>query len=66
MEKLDFTKQILQKYGIPFDITRKGDIMNKSEVKIKDVFSNDKRLDKQSDIFPFGEKNPNDGFNDLA
>ena len=66
MEKLDFTKNILQKYGIPFDITRKGDILNNSEVKVKDIFSDDKRTDNHSDIFPFGERKDNEGFNGLA
>ena len=66
MEKLDFTKQILQKYGIPFDINRKGDIMNKSEVRVKDIFSDDKKLDKQSDIFPFGENKTDEGLDGMA
>ena len=48
MEKLDLTKEILKKYGIGFDLVRKGDVLNKNEVRIRDVFNNDKKIDKMS------------------
>ena len=50
-------KNISQKYGVPFDIVRKGDILNNSEIMIKDVFN--PIGSKKSDIFPFS-KNPDD------
>lgn len=65
MEKLDFTKNILQKYGIPFDVEQKGDILDKKEVKVRDVFSNDKKLDTNNDIL-FDRKKTDEGFNGLA
>ena len=65
MEKLDFTKNILQKYGIPFDVEQKGDILDKKEVKVRDVFSNDKKLDTNNDIL-LDRKKTDEGFNGLA
>lgn len=62
MEKLDLTQEILKKYGIGFDLVRKGDVLNKSEVRIRDVFNNDKKIDKMSDVFPSEDKKKDDDF----
>ena len=62
MEKLDLTQEILKTYGIGFDLVRKGDVLNKNEVRIRDVFNNDKKIDKMSDIFPSAKKDEDDDF----
>ncbi len=65
MEKLDFTKNIFQKYGVKYDITRNGDILNKSEVKAIDIFNNDKKIDNKNDLFSFGKQKTDNGFDGL-